>query len=199
MKVNDNGRAVQEAPPATDEEVAPYTSALLIVRHPERELMYEVFGDEPLVIELDLAKDFDVTRPDPEDQDKVATWVGDVREELATAGVTDEDDPLYLAVEMQLQRVMQLYNLTDNPDEDGDDIDPDAIPTFVCPECKCVTSGHMNEAGEYDCPVCGRGLDDDDLTDDLPPDAEAGEEHDCSYGGSVRCGKVGCMGMEDVS
>ncbi len=127
--------------------------------------MYEVFGDEPLVIELDLGAGFDITRPNPEDQDTVAEWVVGVRAQLNDAGVVAEDDPLMLAVELQLQRVMQAYGLSDQ-DEDGNDIPfVDEDEMFLCPGCKSVTTGELRaDDDEYVCPVCQRVLTEDDLT-----------------------------------
>jgi hypothetical protein len=153
---------------ATGKEVA-YASALLIVRHPEHELHYEVFGDEPLVIELDLGNGFDVTHPDPEDQDTVAEWVASIREQMADAGV-DEDDPLYLAVEAQLHKVMDAYQLSDDEDADWDDTPPEM---FLCPECKSVTTGEeQDEAEAVLCPVCRRELTEDDITTQEEDDDE---------------------------
>lgn len=140
-----------------DREEFGYSSALLIVRHPEHELMYEVFGDEPLVIELDLGCGFDITRPDLDDQDTVIGWVASIREQVAEAGV-GEDDPLYLAVEAQLHAVMDRFQLVDGDEED---MPPEL---YSCPDCKSVTSGEEYGGAGMLCPVCRRPLTEDDLT-----------------------------------
>ena len=102
-----------------------YNTAVLIVRHPEHELHYEFYGDEPFVVELDLGAGFDITHPREEDQEAVAEWVQGIRSQLLAAGI-DADDKLCLDVEDHLGQIMELYDLTDDEEgnvcstEDGD-------------------------------------------------------------------------------
>lgn len=98
-----------------------YTSALLIVRHPDEELDYAVFGDEPVIIELDLGDSFDITHPLKSDQPAVIEWVMGIRDEMLALEL-DEDDALLIAVECKLHEVMEAFELED-VDAAGEPVD----------------------------------------------------------------------------
>jgi hypothetical protein len=92
-------------------------TCLLVVRHPEHELRYEVFGEEPTLIEMDLGAGFDITHPRDEDRDDVIEWVEGIRDSV-DAFDFEPDDPFVLAIEHQLVEVLEAYGLVDFYDEE---------------------------------------------------------------------------------